>query len=112
MQVTGRKCCKRCFADIDYPNRAVLNGSRLGKEYSENVFNDLFNSAQKQNFTLKQMEERRPDINRDSALGSVFGLLDMPQSSGSDYEEDVFAREQEYEEKRRRLKAKKKGRRI
>jgi hypothetical protein len=40
----------------------------------------------------------------------VFGLLDIPQSSGSDYEEDVFIREQEYEAKRRRLKAKKKGR--
>jgi hypothetical protein len=97
---------------IDYPNRAVLNGSRLGKEYSANVFNDLFNSAQKQNITLKQPEERQPDMNRDSSLGSVFGLLDMPQSSGSDYEEDVFAHNLEYEAKRRRLKAKKKGRRL
>jgi hypothetical protein len=97
---------------IDYPNRAVLNGSRLGKEFSANVFNDLFNSPQKQNVTPEQTEERQPDINQDSALGSVFGLLDMPQSSGNDYEEDVFVREQEYEAKRRRLKAWKKGRRL
>jgi hypothetical protein len=100
---------------IDSPNRAVLNGSRLGKEFSANVFNDLFCSLQKQNVTPEhpeQTEERQPDMNRDSALGSVFGLLDMSQSSGNDYEEDVFAREQEYEAKRRKLKAKKKGRRI
>jgi hypothetical protein len=95
---------------IDYPNRAVLNGSRLGKEYSANVFNDLFNSPQEQNVTLKQTGGRQPEINQDSILGSVFGLLDMPQSSGSDYEEGVFAHNQEYEAKRRRLKAKRMGR--
>jgi hypothetical protein len=99
---------------IDYPNRAVLNGSRLGKEYSANVFNELFNSPQKQNITLKQTGEKQSDLNQNqnSALGSLFGLLDMPQSSGIDYEEDVFVREQEYEAKHLRLKAKKKGRRI
>jgi hypothetical protein len=97
---------------IDYLNRAVLNGSRLGKEFSANMFNDLFNSPHKQNVAPGQTEERQPEINRDSALGSVFGLLDMPQSSDSDYEEDVFARNQEYEAKRRRVKAKKKGRRL
>jgi hypothetical protein len=42
----------------------------------------------------------------------VFGLLDMPQPDNSDYEEDVFVREQDYEAKRRRPKAKKKGRRL
>jgi hypothetical protein len=99
---------------IDYPNRAVLNGSRLGKEFSANVFNELFNSTQRPNVVLRQTEERQPDMNwdSDSDLGSVFGLLDMPQSSGNDYEEDVFVREQKYEAKRRRLKAKKKGRRL
>jgi hypothetical protein len=76
------------------------------------VFNELFNSLEKQNVTPKQTEERQPDLNPDSALGSAFGLLDMPQSSGSDYEEEVFVHNQEYEAKRRRLKAKKKGRRI
>lgn len=97
---------------IDYPNRAVLNGSRLGKEYSANVFNELFNSVQKQNVTPGQTEERQPDLNPDSALGSVFGLLDMPQPDNSDYEEESFVRNQGYETKRRRLKAMKKGRRL
>jgi hypothetical protein len=97
---------------IDYPNRAVLNGSRLGKEFSANMFNDLFNSPQKQDFTAGQTKDKQPDVNQDSTLGSAFGLLDMPQPSGSDYGEEVFVHNQEYEAKRRRLKAKKKGRRI
>jgi hypothetical protein len=33
---------------IDYQNRAVLNGSRLGKDFSANVFHDLFNNPNKQ----------------------------------------------------------------
>jgi hypothetical protein len=92
---------------IDYPNRTVLNGSRLGKEFSANVINDLFNSTQKQNITSGQTEEKQLDISPGAVLGSVSGLFDIPQSPG-DYEEDVFIREQEYEEKRHRLKAKKK----
>ena len=32
---------------IDYQNRTILNGSRLGKEFSANVFNDLFNNTSK-----------------------------------------------------------------
>ena len=30
---------------LDYSNRTILNGSRLGKEFSANVFNDLFNNS-------------------------------------------------------------------
>ncbi|MEA4922728.1 MAG: conjugal transfer protein MobB [Eubacteriaceae bacterium] len=33
---------------IDHTTRAVLNGSRLGKEYSANVFNDLYGGIQEQ----------------------------------------------------------------
>jgi hypothetical protein len=36
----------------------------------------------------------------------------MPQPDNSDYEEESFVRNQEYEAKRRRLKAKKKRRRL
>jgi hypothetical protein len=97
---------------IDCPNRAVLNGSRLGKEFSANVFNELFNSPQKQNVTPERTEEKQANIDRFSALGSALGLLDMPGQDNSEYEEETFARNQEYGMKRRRLKAKKKGRRI
>ncbi|MGE4347267.1 MAG: conjugal transfer protein MobB [Flavobacteriaceae bacterium] len=33
---------------IDHTTRTILNGSRLGKEYSANVFNDLFGGKQEQ----------------------------------------------------------------
>jgi hypothetical protein len=101
---------------MDYQNRAVLNGSRLGKEFSANVFNDWFNGQPQQgnepkhniiNEKTKHTEQSYQNTNSDSSLGSVFGLLDMPQSD-SDYEEAAFAREQEYQDMKRRLKAKKK----
>ena len=43
---------------IDYANRAVLNGSNLGKEFSANVFNDLFNNPKQASLpsTPKQAE--------------------------------------------------------
>jgi tRNA 2-selenouridine synthase SelU len=71
-------------------------------------------TASRKNITLKQIGERQPDLKQDSDLdlGSAFGLLDKSQSSGNDYEEEVFVREQEYETKHRRLKARKKGKRI
>ena len=102
---------------IDYQNRAIMNGSRLGKEFSANVFNDLFNNPSKEAVEFKHnifndMPKQGEQIyqthqSSDSSLGSVFGLLDI-QSSGSNYEEENFAREQE----RRKKKAKKKGRRL
>ena len=100
---------------IDYPNRAVLNGSRLGKEFSANVFHELFNNQNSKvnvSDTPKQTEQICHSKNPESSLGSVFGLLNIPQSSNSDYEEIAFARNQEYEAKRRRKKAKRKGLRM
>jgi hypothetical protein len=92
---------------MDYQNRAVLNGSRLGKEFSANVFNELFNGNQKPIEIPKHTGQIHQTANLGSSLGSVFGLLDMPQSD-SDYEETAFACEQEYQDKKRRLKAKRK----
>ncbi|MDR0507157.1 MAG: hypothetical protein LBH32_10145 [Dysgonamonadaceae bacterium] len=94
---------------IDYQNRTVLNGSRLGKEFSANVFNDLFNNPKKQvdipNDKPKQ-EQIHQNINSDFSLDSVFGLLDMPQS-GNDYEEENFIHEH-----RKKKPQKKRGRGI
>jgi hypothetical protein len=95
---------------INYPNRTVLNGSRLGKEFSANVFNDLFNSPNKQvdipKDSFTQTEQTYQNTNSDFSLGSVFGLLDMPQS-GNDFEEENFVREH-----RKKKSQKKRGRGI
>ena len=101
---------------IDYPNRAVLNGSRLGKEFSANVFNDVFNHPNRQvrvpvDDTPKQVEPVDRSQTPGLFSGSVFGLSPMPQS-GNDYEEEDFARNQEYEAKKRRKKAGRKGLRM
>jgi hypothetical protein len=101
---------------IDYQNRTVMNDSRLGKEFSANVFNDLYNNPDRQagesrhnifSDTLKQPEQVQQHSLSDSSWGSVFGILDA-NPSGNDFEEENFARELE----RRRKKAKKKGRRM
>jgi len=101
---------------MDYQNRAVMNGSRLGKEFSANVFNDLFNNSGKQaeslkhnifNDTPEQTQQRLENTNFDSAIGSAFNLLDIP-AQGNDCEEENFVREHERKEK----KVKKKGRRL
>ena len=37
---------------LDYSNRTILNGSRLGKEFSANVFNDWFNNPNRKQVEL------------------------------------------------------------
>ena len=39
---------------IDHENRCVLNGSRLGKDYSANAFNERFNTAKEARKTNRQ----------------------------------------------------------
>ncbi|MDR1897166.1 MAG: hypothetical protein LBR10_10290 [Prevotellaceae bacterium] len=97
---------------MDYQNRAVLNGSRLGKEFSANVFNDWFNGSPKPVEVAKSTEQIRQTASPDLSLGSVFGLLDITPS-GDDYEAEAFAGRMEYERKKCRLKAnRKRGRGI
>jgi hypothetical protein len=80
---------------IDFQNRTILNGSRLSKEFSANVFNDLFNNPHKQTniLTYKPKQEQiYQNTSPDFSMGSVFGLFDIPQS-GNDYEEENFVHE-------------------
>ena len=49
---------------IDHENRTVLNGSRLGKDFSANVFNDLFSGSRTLSGNSKQeMQEHTPEFN-------------------------------------------------
>lgn len=74
---------------IDHESRTVLNGSRLGKDFSANVFNDLFSGSRTLSGNSKQeMQERTPEYNpaghlsegAGKAVARLFGLL----SGGSD----------------------------
>lgn len=50
---------------IDHTTRTVLNGSRLGKEYSANVFNELYGGK------LEQAQETIPNINLSDVYDNV-----------------------------------------
>jgi hypothetical protein len=74
---------------IDHTTRTVLNGSRLGKEYSANVFNDLYGGKQEQGQELIQNAQlsdvykntEQPSNQQDNShsadngLGGIFSIL-------------------------------------
>lgn len=70
---------------IDHTTRTVLNGSRLGKEYSANVFNDLYGGKQEQaqepmqntrlSDVYKTNNQQDNSQSFDSGLGGIFSIL-------------------------------------
>lgn len=82
---------------IDHEQKAVFNGSRLGKDFSANVFNDLFNGKQHQEypkFDTEKLNESSQSFNQEnqgSDIGSLFSLL-TPEAHGDNPEEAAFAR--------------------
>lgn len=68
---------------IDHENRTVLNGSRLGKDFSANVFNDLFSGSRTLTGNSKQeTQEQKPEYNptghlenTGKAIAGLFSLL-------------------------------------
>ncbi len=92
---------------IDHEQKAVFNGSRLGKEFSANVFNDLFNGKQHEPIQSKHdtgqsfepFEHSRKDD--DSSIGSVFSLL-SPEVHGANPEEEAFARKARKKKKKQK----------
>jgi hypothetical protein len=106
---------------IDYQNRAILNGSRLGKEFSANVFNDLFNNPDRQidetknnilNDALQQPEQTTQNTNTDFSLGSVLSLFDMPPPVNAGEDESVVDAEKRRKKRAQQIAPKKRGRGI
>ena len=70
---------------IDHTTRTVLNGSRLGKEYSANVFNDLYGGKQEQiqepiqttnlSDVYKANAQQENKHSADNGLGGIFSIL-------------------------------------
>ena len=106
---------------IDHGNRTVLNGSRLGKEFSANVFQERFagnQSTEKQSLPYENRDwnyrqvyggsrntesiERRQEHEADISVG----LLNPPSNPVPDYAEPLWIEEQ------RRKRKKKKGWRL
>jgi len=118
---------------IDHENRAVFNGSKIGKAYSANVFHNLFQNSREDEPLLTSQETDRKeesqavhpvleldvteppitdfskDVNDQIPDDADFsGLPSLLEQHGADYEAEAFARQKEAESKRR----KRKGRRM
>ena len=78
---------------IDHRQKAVFNGSRLGKEFSANAFNELFNGKENH---FKHSEFQRDDaMQNKEKFDGISGILDLlfpPETTAEDYEEQSFLR--------------------
>jgi hypothetical protein len=94
---------------IDYEQKCVFNGSRLGKEFSANVFNDLFNGngrkpEQREDYKAGQSFEPFTPSNREREEGSgIGGLFDLfiPETTGDEIAEQNFVRRLKNKHQRR-----------
>lgn len=94
---------------IDHTKKEAYNGSRLGKEFSANVFNTLFEKWKNddnptEDRTLGHEYKESFNDDRESSADQLFDFFSM-EAHGPDYEEEAFARKM-----KRKKKAQKKGR--
>lgn len=83
---------------IDHNRREVFNGSRMGKEFSANVFNDYFKwlenipERERDGHSATELwQHHRYKDGQESALELAVGILSM-ENNPRDYEEEAFAR--------------------
>ena len=98
---------------IDHNRREVFNGSRMGKEFSANVFNDYFRwldgipeNDRNGHTAVELWQHHRHKADPESALEQAAGILSL-ETNPRDYEEEAFARRM-----KKRKKAKRKSRGI
>ncbi|MBK7479797.1 MAG: relaxase/mobilization nuclease domain-containing protein [Bacteroidales bacterium] len=103
---------------IDHQSRCVLNGSRLGKEFSANVFNDLFRESPTVEGHTKQADEKEPFTppaepfslannqagHIESAIGSLFSIFSP--------EPEPYPENQQQLRKKRKKKKRRYGRQM
>ena len=90
---------------IDHKSKTVWNGSRFGKEFSANIFNEWWNNNQKPEIKNVQDEKPHPLFNcpgkdEPDLVEGLGGLL--PVNNGDDFEELLF--ENQLKKKKRRQK--------
>jgi len=97
---------------IDHQNKCVLNGSRLGKEFSANVFNKLFISTKVNNDHQTQQHPNsnnghtdEPDLklqhDPDNSDESI-NIFSMETNNGTDSKEEAFIRRMRKKKKRKK----------
>ncbi len=98
---------------IDHNRREVFNGSRMGKEFSANMFNELFKwwsdipPADRNRYDAAELwQHYRHKTEPSGMLEQAAGIFSM-ETSPRDYEEEAFARRM-----KKKKKAKRKSRGI
>lgn len=87
---------------VDHNSREVYNGSRIGKEFSANAFEKLFNGPGATPFDTPH-HDHFPQHAQDkaSAIEQAFGIFDLgPDGPVRDYEEEEFARRMKRKKKK------------
>lgn len=100
---------------IDHNRREAFNGSRMGKEFSANVFNELFrwwdgipDKELREHTSGELWQSYRHKVENGSALEQAAGILSMETNPVVDYEEEAFRRRMQ----RKKKPAKRKSRGI
>ncbi|WP_251621671.1 conjugal transfer protein MobB [Odoribacter lunatus] len=102
---------------IDHKKRTVLNGSRLGKEFSANMFQERFagnQSTEKQSLPYENRDWNYRQVyggsrntesiesRQEHKMGISGGLLNPPSNSVPDYAEPLWIEEQRRKRKKKR----------
>ena len=97
---------------IDHDSRVVLNGSRLGKEFSANVFNNLYSDERKTDIRQEQqpMHQEQPDFASKetlvsgvaSVVGAFGGLLGGASGGASGGDEPQETASQKRKKKKKK----------
>ena len=90
---------------IDHEQKCVFNGSRLGKEFSANVFNDRFsetvnrpNSPQQSSNSLNSSNSFPPE--NDSPDNNLFSIFSSAGSPTDDFEDQAYIRRKKKKSKK------------
>jgi hypothetical protein len=95
---------------IDHEQKAVFNGSRLGKGFSANVFNDLFIGKEQEpdkqlkpdtGYTFEPLENAHHDKEEGSGIGGLFDILPS-EVQGDNFEEEAFIRRMKRKKRKQR----------
>ena len=88
---------------IDHLQKFVFNGSRLGKDFSANAFEQKFNEEKHSSEQEKSPELLSPHstTSPDSTFDNLFGLLTI-DSRGENPEEEAFIRRMKRKKRRKR----------
>lgn len=96
---------------IDHQNKTVFNGSKMGKVFSANVFNELFkNGSPNERQTTTHYADKYSDNQKDSFVENTEYennqdatlIPSLLEQHGVNYEDEAFAQRMEAEEKKRR----------